>query len=559
MVGFQSLAIPLLLVSSAVAYPITAVHAPAYRWKTALCKLSPGIAKVLCPRQSPSNSVDVSTPIGTAKGTADSGGATRFAVKYASATRWQPSTLATQWELPNGSSDVTALPLPCAQQNGDSVVGAEDCLSMILYVPSSVVKGSDAPMLTWIHGGSFTSGSATDAGLDGSSLAAATNSIVAVIQYRLGALGFLAPSGTKNMAVTDVMQALSFLQKVGPSFGGSASKITISGQSAGANMIRALLAVPTASSLFQSAILHSDPMDFGFLSTSVHQEVLDTFLQNTNCTASDTSCINGLSLDDILNAQGTLMDMAVNGDIDPAAGASEPIRPVRDNTLITSTLDSTSPFPKVSKPIIVSTVRNEAGPTIYGSFPDMVDESTYETLVDWTFGNPRTGRILDTAVYAVSPAVDGTEVDQRPQLEELGTDQIWRCASWQFARNWVTNGGKAYVGEFMVGATYPGNDQVPFCTSGGAVCHQDDIEIIFGTVPNPTSAQSALIKEMQARYSAFLHTGVPNASGFASWPVAGTVNVNAINLGASGMATVGACNTSYWGSFVQFDYQVFNL
>ena len=81
----------------------------------------------------------------------------------------------------------------------------------------------------------------------------------------------------------------------------------------------------------------------------------------------------------------------------------------------------------------------------------------------------------------------------------------------------------------------------------------------FGTAPNPTSAQSALIREMQARYSNFLHNGSPNANGFANWQVAGTDNVNALNLGAAGLAPVGACNTSYWGDFVQFDYQVFDL
>lgn len=64
---------------------------------------------------------------------------------------------------------------------------------------------------------------------------------------------------------------------------------------------------------------------------------------------------------------------------------------------------------------------------------------------------------------------------------------------------------------------------------------------------------------MQARYKNFLHTGSPNADGFTTWEVAGTSDVNAINLGASGLATVGACNTSYWGDFVQYDYQVFDL
>lgn len=70
----------------------------------------------------------------------------------------------------------------------------------------------------------------------------------------------MAPSGEMNLAVEDMVTCMQFLQKVLPSFGGSASKITLAGQSAGGNMIRALLAVPSASSLFQSAILQSDPM-----------------------------------------------------------------------------------------------------------------------------------------------------------------------------------------------------------------------------------------------------------------------------------------------------------
>lgn len=57
---------------------------------------------------------------------------------------------------------------------------------MILYVPASLP--ANAPTFMWIHGGSFTSGSATGPGLDGSELATATQSVVAVIQYRLGAV-----------------------------------------------------------------------------------------------------------------------------------------------------------------------------------------------------------------------------------------------------------------------------------------------------------------------------------------------------------------------------------
>jgi carboxylesterase type B len=111
-----------------------------------------------------------------------------------------------------------------------------------------------------IHGGSFILGSATGPGLDGAALSEATGSIVAVIQYRLGAFGFLLPQGTPNLAVNDVIKALQFLQKVLPSFNGDVKEVTIAGQSSGATLVRALLATPSASSLFKSASLHSDPM-----------------------------------------------------------------------------------------------------------------------------------------------------------------------------------------------------------------------------------------------------------------------------------------------------------
>lgn len=70
----------------------------------------------------------------------------------------------------------------------------------------------------------------------------------------------MSPNSQTNLAAKDVMTALNFLQKVLPSFGGSSSKITLAGQSSGANMIRGLLAIPSAQLLFQSAILQSDTM-----------------------------------------------------------------------------------------------------------------------------------------------------------------------------------------------------------------------------------------------------------------------------------------------------------
>lgn len=105
-----------------------------------------------------------------------------------------------------GAANETVLPLACPQPGVDSSAYTEDCLSMVLYVPPGLSASSNVPVLVWyvyllaprvicadsscsrIHGGSFVVGSATGPGLDGSKLAIATRSIVAVIQYRLGAV-----------------------------------------------------------------------------------------------------------------------------------------------------------------------------------------------------------------------------------------------------------------------------------------------------------------------------------------------------------------------------------
>jgi carboxylesterase type B len=301
-------------------------------------------------------------------------------------------------------------------------------------------------------------------------------------------LGFNAPNGSTNFALRDVVASLEFLHKVAPSFGGDASKITIAGQSSGANMIRAILAAPSVSSLFRSAILQSDPMvselcvfaigynrsrqDYGFLSTSIQSTLQDYFNEQVNCSATDTSCATSLTLDAILSASDNLYENAVT--LDPAATPDEPMRPVYDGDLITSTLDSTTPFPKVSKSIILSTVLNEAGPTIYTGFTSPVNASSYEEVILASFAEPEASNLLQAPYYQVSP----NATDTRPQLEEFGTDRIWRCSSWSFARSWTQNGGNAYVAQYTVGATYPDNQNVTFCTQPGNVCHEDDVEIV---------------------------------------------------------------------------------
>lgn len=399
------------------------------------------------------------------------------------------------------------------------------------------------------------------------------------------------PKGKTNLAVNDVINALKVLKTGVQMIGGSPSKITIAGQSSGATMIRALLAAPSASSLFRSAILQSDPMvlsaqtcpvitrsfpsiqDYGFLSSEIQQTMQNFFNQQFSCNPSDDSCASSLPVSDILQASNTLYSQAIA--LNPAAGQGEPIRPVHDGQLITSTFTGNS-FPRVSKSILITTVLNEAASTIYTMFDYPVPGQATAQIVAGILGTSRANTVLGSQRYAVQAS--GGADDVRPSLEKLGTDYLWKCSSWTFSRALASSGGPTYVGMYVVGATYPVNAGIPYCTSNGIVCHQDDIQIVvspgrtllvlcssmtqlpqFGTVSNPNTQQTQLIQEIQARYKAFLNTGNPNASGFAQWNPASSSSTNAILLGGSGPAPIDACTPSFWGSAVPYDYQVYGL
>jgi len=309
----------------------------------------------------------------------------------------------------------------------------------------------------------------------------------------------MAPNGGTNLAVKDVINALKVLKAGVPMIGGSASKITIAGQSSGATMVRALLAIPSASSLFGSAILQSDPMviflqvfpvinasfipfiqDYGFLSAGTQQTMQNFFNQQFSCNPSTDSCASSLSVNDILSASSTLYSQAIF--LDQAAGQGEPIRPLRDGQLISYTLTTSTPFPQVSKPILVTTVANEAGSSIYGGFSSPMSESDYLQFVNWSLGTSRAGTVLASQRYTVQTLAGVT--DARPSLERMGTDSLWKCSSWTFSRTWASKGGPAYVGMYVLGATYPTNAGIPFCTSNGSVCHQDDIQIVVSLGPH---------------------------------------------------------------------------
>ena len=441
---------------------------------------------------------------------------------------------------------------------------AEDCLYLNIYVPVTANVRSNLPILVWIHGGSYIFGSTSSPGLDGSNFAETTNSIVITVQYRLGVLGYLPPTAfdtNKNLGVQDVIAALKYVNRVAASFGGDKNKVTVAGQSSGGNMVRNLLAAPSAASFFSRAILQSDPIvsktstcqnhnslhsqGFGFLSTSTFTTLRSYYYNQLPC----GDCLS-TPVPDIINAQEQLSSAAFS--LDPAAGFAEPIRPVLDGSLLTSSLTST--FPSNLKPVLITTVKDEAVVGTYMGFRYPVPAQSFIPALTNTLGAERAAIVANTTFYPYS----ASSTDVRDVFAVIGTDEVWKCPTWTFARAWAARGGTAYVGEFTLGATYPGNQYFAGCASGG-VCHMDDIFILFGTTPNPSAAQTRLTAEVQARWSAFMRGNTPNVSGQTTWnPVSSSGSVTSLNLGGTSPIAEGPCTPSFWGSVVRFDYQIFN-
>ena len=130
---------------------------------------------------------------------------------------------------------------------------AEDCLTAEIWTPG--VRDGRLPVLVWVPGGSYRIGAASLATYDGTHLAR-RGVVVVGLNYRLGALGWLAADGVpSNLGLRDLRAAIDWLREVAPAFGGDPDRIVLMGESAGSGAIAHLLAtgdVPVAGAILQS-------------------------------------------------------------------------------------------------------------------------------------------------------------------------------------------------------------------------------------------------------------------------------------------------------------------
>ncbi|WP_370530402.1 carboxylesterase family protein [Streptomyces sp. WP-1] len=123
-----------------------------------------------------------------------------------------------------------------------------------------------APVLVWLHGGAYLGGSGEWNLYDATRLVRETGIVVVSVSYRLGVLGYLRAPGVApgNLGLLDQIAALEWVRDNIAAFGGDPGRVTVSGQSAGAHSVAALLGIDRARPLFTRAILQSAPLGLGF-------------------------------------------------------------------------------------------------------------------------------------------------------------------------------------------------------------------------------------------------------------------------------------------------------
>lgn len=190
-----------------------------------------------------------------------------FAAPPVGSLRWREPQPVQPWATVRPA--VSAAP-SCPQKRGLSLEGGgdpgalnEDCLYLNVFTPRADAAAK-LPVMVWIHGGALIFGGGGLAIYDGNALAK-RGVVVVTINYRLGPLGFFAhpalatesPGGDNNFGLLDQIAALKWVQSNIEAFGGDPAKVTVFGQSAGAQSVLALMASPLASGLFRGAIAQS--------------------------------------------------------------------------------------------------------------------------------------------------------------------------------------------------------------------------------------------------------------------------------------------------------------
>lgn len=183
----------------------------------------------------------------------------------------------------------------------------EDCLVLNLWTPEAKAS-SKRPVIVRFHGGGFYGGSSNSPGGDGEMLARFGDCVVITVNHRLSSLGYLylgdkgafADSGSVGMQ--DLVASLDWVKRNVAAFGGDANRVLIFGQSGGGAKVSHLLAMPSATGLYQRAGVMSGSRLVA-MSRESAAEATDRLLRKLGVGIADVNKLQSIPFTTLLAAQ----------------------------------------------------------------------------------------------------------------------------------------------------------------------------------------------------------------------------------------------------------------
>ena len=425
--------------------------------------------------------------------------------------RWRQPQLPGSWK---GVRDATRFAPSCLQQpSGFAPPGpqGEDCLYLNVSTPT-LRRGADRPVLVWIHGGGFTQDGARN--YDGSKLAAA-GAVVVTINYRLGALGFLAhpalasrPGGPAgNYGLMDQQAALRWVRHNIAEFGGDPHNVTIAGQSAGGVSVLAQLVSRGARGLFQRGIVESGAFALTQVPLAKAEAFGQTIADKVGCTDQSAVCLRHVPADTLVENFPTA---AIPG--------------IVDGKVLTESIGPALAAGRFARVPILNGVNHDEelifvaglGLAVSGGMfvpAPAPTPATYESVIASVLGVSASRASAIAAEYPVS-AFPAPVV----ALSTLVSDANFACPALQVDR-WVSRRVPTFAYQFDDDTAPPlfaGPDFPPIAT------HSSEIQYLFDQPNAPFATalnanQEVLATSMRKAWRNFAASGNPSAAGMP-WP-----------------------------------------
>jgi para-nitrobenzyl esterase len=442
---------------------------------------------------------------GLAAGSVDKFLGIPYAAPPVGALRWQPPQPAARW---SGVRDATKFGPHCPQLASPfgQASTSEDCLYLNVFTPGRRPPASRFPVMVWIHGGALVTGESDD--YDPTALVAHGVTVV-TINYRLGALGFLAHPAladangqSGDYGLMDQQAALRWVQRNIARFGGNPHNVTVFGESAGGLSTLAQVASPQAKGLFEKAIVESGSYNLTQASLATAESAGDAFASKVGCADQTAACLRSLSVSTILaNEDAAGYTPNINSEVLP-------------ETL--GTAFATGTFNRV--PIINGTNHDEW--RLFVALSELegnpVTAANYQSMISSTLGVPAAVAAIIAAEYPLS-AFPSPSV----ALGAVGTDAIFACPALTIDQS---------VSKFVPTFAYEFNDEnapelfLPPVGFPYGAAHASEIQYLFGlpaaTFPQALSGQQQqLARIMQTEWTSFAKIGFPFSLGSPFWPL----------------------------------------